>query len=87
MAPGPRGIAANTVARRTITTDFCGGMVRDSPEINKRIAEMTALGRAGVPDDIGPIIASLARPQKPSGLPTSTLKSLEACFSEMIRAT
>jgi NAD(P)-dependent dehydrogenase (short-subunit alcohol dehydrogenase family) len=34
-------------------------MVRDNPEINKRVAEMTALGRAGVPDDIGPMIATL----------------------------
>jgi hypothetical protein len=40
-------------------------MVRDNPEINKRVAEMTALGGAGVPDDIGPMIASLAHPQKP----------------------
>jgi NAD(P)-dependent dehydrogenase (short-subunit alcohol dehydrogenase family) len=35
------------------------GMVRDSPEINKRVADMTALGRAGVPDDVGPMIAAL----------------------------
>jgi NAD(P)-dependent dehydrogenase (short-subunit alcohol dehydrogenase family) len=34
-------------------------MVRDNPEINKRVAEMTALGRAGLPDDIGPMIAAL----------------------------
>jgi hypothetical protein len=40
-------------------------MVRDNPEINKRVAEMTALGGTGVPDDIGPMSASLARPQKP----------------------
>jgi NAD(P)-dependent dehydrogenase (short-subunit alcohol dehydrogenase family) len=56
---GPRGIAANTVAPGAIQTDFSGGMVRDNPEINKRVADMTALGRAGVPDDIGPMIASL----------------------------
>lgn len=34
-------------------------MVRDNPEINKRVADMTALGRAGVPDDSGPMIADL----------------------------
>jgi len=34
-------------------------MVRDNPEVNKRVAEMTALGRVGLPDDIGPMIASL----------------------------
>jgi NAD(P)-dependent dehydrogenase (short-subunit alcohol dehydrogenase family) len=36
-----------------------GGIVRDNPVVNKRVAEATALGRAGVPDDIGPMIASL----------------------------
>jgi NAD(P)-dependent dehydrogenase (short-subunit alcohol dehydrogenase family) len=56
---GPRGIAVNTVAPGAIATDFSGGMVRDNPEINKRVAEMTALGRVGQPDDIGPMIASL----------------------------
>jgi NAD(P)-dependent dehydrogenase (short-subunit alcohol dehydrogenase family) len=34
-------------------------MVRDNPEITKRVADMTALGRVGQPDDIGPMIASL----------------------------
>lgn len=56
---GPRWITANVVAPGAIQTDFSGGMVRDNPEINKRVAEMTALGRAGVPDDIGPMIAAL----------------------------
>jgi NAD(P)-dependent dehydrogenase (short-subunit alcohol dehydrogenase family) len=56
---GSRGIAVNTVAPGAIETDFSGGMVRDNPEINKRVAEMTALRRAGRPDDIGPMIAAL----------------------------
>ncbi|MFM0300461.1 SDR family oxidoreductase [Paraburkholderia sediminicola] len=56
---GPRRIAVNTVAPGAVATDFSGGMVRDNPEINKRVAEVTALGRAGLPDDIGPMIASL----------------------------
>jgi len=56
---GPRGIAVNTVAPGAIATDFSGGMVRDNPEINKQVANMTALGRVGLPDDIGPMIASL----------------------------
>lgn len=34
-------------------------MVRDNPEVNKRVAEMTWLGRVGLPDDIGPMIAAL----------------------------
>ncbi len=56
---GPRGIAVNAVAPGAIATDFSGGMVRDNPDMNKRVADMTALGRAGLPDDIGPMIASL----------------------------
>jgi NAD(P)-dependent dehydrogenase (short-subunit alcohol dehydrogenase family) len=56
---GPRGITVNVVAPGAIQTDFSGGMVRDNPEVNKRVAEMTALARAGVPDDIGPMIAAL----------------------------
>lgn len=56
---GPRRITANVVAPGAIQTDFSGGMVRDNPEVNKRVSEMTALGRPGVPDDIGPMIASL----------------------------
>jgi NAD(P)-dependent dehydrogenase (short-subunit alcohol dehydrogenase family) len=56
---GPRRIAVNVVAPGAVATDFSGGIVRDNPEVNKHIAEMTALGRAGLPEDIGPMIASL----------------------------
>lgn len=59
---GPRGIAVNTVAPGAVATDFSGGIVRDNPEVNRHIAEMTALGRAGKPDDLGPMIASLLSP-------------------------
>ncbi|MBU1332991.1 MAG: SDR family oxidoreductase [Gammaproteobacteria bacterium] len=56
---GSRGIAVNTVAPGAIETDFLGGAVRDMPDLNQVFAQMTALGRVGVPDDIGPMIASL----------------------------
>lgn len=56
---GARGIAVNAVAPGAIETDFGGGRVRDNEELNQQISAMTALGRAGVPDDIGPMIASL----------------------------
>src|SRR6516164_7422814 len=56
---GPRGITVNAVAPGAIATDFSGGIVRDNPAVNKVVAGMTALGRVGVPDDIGPVIASL----------------------------
>jgi NAD(P)-dependent dehydrogenase (short-subunit alcohol dehydrogenase family) len=56
---GPRGIAVNTVAPGAVATDFSGGMVRDTPEVAKRISDMTALGRVGLPDDLGAMISSL----------------------------
>ena len=56
---GGRGIAVNTVAPGAIGTDFGGGSVRDNSEVKGLFAGMTALGRAGVPDDIGPVIAGL----------------------------
>ncbi|RWM18273.1 MAG: SDR family oxidoreductase [Mesorhizobium sp.] len=56
---GARGIAVNTVAPGAIETDFLGGAVRDMPDLNKVFADMTALGRVGMPDDIGPMIAGL----------------------------
>jgi NAD(P)-dependent dehydrogenase (short-subunit alcohol dehydrogenase family) len=56
---GARGIAVNVVAPGAIETDFGGGLVRDNPEVNKFISGQTALGRVGVPDDIGGVIASL----------------------------
>jgi len=56
---GPRRITANVVAPGPIQTDFSGGMVRDNPEVNKMVSAMTALGRPGLPDDVGPMIAGL----------------------------
>ncbi|QWA12180.1 SDR family oxidoreductase [Sodalis ligni] len=56
---GSRRIAVNTVAPGAIETDFLGGAVRDTPEYNRFFAGMTALGRVGVADDIGPMIAGL----------------------------
>jgi NAD(P)-dependent dehydrogenase (short-subunit alcohol dehydrogenase family) len=56
---GSRQIAVNTVAPGAIETDFGGGAVRDNSEINSFFASQTALGRVGIPDDIGGAIASL----------------------------
>lgn len=58
---GGRGITVNTVAPGAIETDFGGGLVRDNADVNAQFAAMTALGRVGVPDDIGPMVASLLR--------------------------
>jgi NAD(P)-dependent dehydrogenase (short-subunit alcohol dehydrogenase family) len=56
---GPRRIRANVVAPGAIQTDFNGGTVRDNPEVNRRIGELTALGRPGLPEDIGGVVAFL----------------------------
>jgi NAD(P)-dependent dehydrogenase (short-subunit alcohol dehydrogenase family) len=56
---GPRRIAVNVVAPGAIETDFGGGQVRDDVELNQAIAAQTALGRVGLPDDIGGAVAAL----------------------------
>lgn len=56
---GARKIRANVVAPGAIETDFGGGRTRDNKEINAHIASLTALGRVGLPDDIGGVVAFL----------------------------
>jgi NAD(P)-dependent dehydrogenase (short-subunit alcohol dehydrogenase family) len=56
---GHRKIRVNVVAPGAIETDFGGGRVRDNKEINQQIASLTALGRVGVPEDIGGVVAFL----------------------------
>ena len=56
---GARRITANTLAPGAIATDFGGGRTRDNKEINANISGMTALGRVGLPDDIGALAAAM----------------------------
>jgi NAD(P)-dependent dehydrogenase (short-subunit alcohol dehydrogenase family) len=56
---GHRRIAVNAIAPGAIETDFGGGRVRDNPELNKQIAANTAMGRVGLPDDVGGAITAL----------------------------
>jgi NAD(P)-dependent dehydrogenase (short-subunit alcohol dehydrogenase family) len=56
---GFRGIAVNVIAPGAIETDFGGGVVRDNADVNKHIASITALGRVGLPNDIGGVVAFL----------------------------
>lgn len=60
---GPRKIRVNVVAPGAIETDFGGGRVRDNKDINDQIASLTALGRVGLPDDIGGVVAFLCTPE------------------------
>ncbi|MCG2794089.1 MAG: SDR family oxidoreductase [Weeksellaceae bacterium] len=55
----PRGISSNVVAPGAIATDFGGGQTRDNKEVNERLSDLTALGRVGLPDDIGGVVAFL----------------------------
>ena len=56
---GSRKIRVNVVAPGAIETDFGGGVVRDNEQMNQQIASVTALGRVGLPDDIGGVVAFL----------------------------
>lgn len=56
---GARGISVNILAPGAIETDFGGGVVRDNKEVNAFIASQTALGRVGLPEDIGKAVSML----------------------------
>lgn len=56
---GPRKITVNVVAPGAIETDFGGGVIRDNEQYNKNVANVTALGRVGLPEDIGGVVAFL----------------------------
>lgn len=56
---GQRGIRSNIIAPGAIETDFGGGAARDNAEVNSFISSVTALGRVGLPDDIGGVVAFL----------------------------
>ncbi|WP_369789409.1 SDR family NAD(P)-dependent oxidoreductase [Rouxiella sp. WC2420] len=60
---GVRGIVVNILAPGAIETDFGGGTVRDNQQVNQYVANNTALGRVGLPDDIGGMIAMLLSEQ------------------------
>lgn len=56
---GARKIKVNAVAPGAIETDFGGGRTRDDKNVNAMVSNNTALGRAGLPDDIGGVVAFL----------------------------
>ncbi|ASK29611.1 short-chain dehydrogenase [Chryseobacterium sp. T16E-39] len=56
---GARKIKANVVAPGAIETDFGGGRTRDNKEVNTLVSNITALGRAGLPEDVGGVVAFL----------------------------
>ncbi|MEW2547102.1 SDR family oxidoreductase [Streptomyces sp. NPDC047002] len=60
---GDRGITANAVAPGPIATDFAGGSVRDDEATRSALDKLTALGRVGVAEDIGGVVAALLDPR------------------------
>lgn len=62
-SPEHHGQIVGLIAPGAIETDFSGGLVRDNAEVNKMVASMTALGRAGLPNDVGGAVAMLLAPE------------------------
>jgi NAD(P)-dependent dehydrogenase (short-subunit alcohol dehydrogenase family) len=56
---GPRRIRANVVAPGAIETDFTREAFEQYPDAKEFLASQTALGRVGLPDDIGGVVAFL----------------------------
>ncbi|AJY73916.1 SDR family oxidoreductase [Paenibacillus beijingensis] len=56
---GPRGITVNAVLPGMVRTDMNADFL-DSPEAQKLLADMVALGRMGEPSDIADVVAFLA---------------------------
>lgn len=56
---GPRKINANVVAPGIIDTDFTSSAFAEHPGLREYLSTQIALGRVGVPDDIGGVVAFL----------------------------
>lgn len=56
---GERRIRVNSIAPGAIATDFGGGVVRDDETVNAWVAQGIALGRVGLPDDVGTAVAAI----------------------------
>ena len=56
---GPRGISVNVVAPGPVETDFGGGRIRSNPDLKAALSAQAAMGRTGVAEDIGPLVASV----------------------------
>ncbi|MFV0480445.1 MAG: SDR family NAD(P)-dependent oxidoreductase [Campylobacteraceae bacterium] len=54
-----RQIRVNVVAPGAVETDIGGGVIRDNKEVNAYMASLAALGRVGLPDDLGSAISAL----------------------------
>jgi NAD(P)-dependent dehydrogenase (short-subunit alcohol dehydrogenase family) len=60
---GPRGITVNAVAPGGLDDDFNAPLFRAMPPAKEYITSNTAVGRIGLPNDIGGVIAFLCSPE------------------------
>jgi NAD(P)-dependent dehydrogenase (short-subunit alcohol dehydrogenase family) len=56
---GDRGITANVVAVGAVPTDFGNGNLRNNPDLQKAMIDLSALKRLATPEDVGAAIAGL----------------------------
>jgi NAD(P)-dependent dehydrogenase (short-subunit alcohol dehydrogenase family) len=56
---GARGIRSNVVAPGPIETDFNDAAIRNNPQMKGFLSSITALGRVGVAEDVGGVVAFL----------------------------
>lgn len=56
---GARQIKANVVAPGPIETDFNNATIRNNPQLKTMLSNVTPLGRVGVAEDIGGVVAFL----------------------------
>ena len=57
---GERQITANTIAPGAINTDLNRDALENNPQLEEMLSSVTALGRVGVAEDIGGVVAFLA---------------------------
>jgi NAD(P)-dependent dehydrogenase (short-subunit alcohol dehydrogenase family) len=60
---GSKGITANVLAPGPVETDFNNAAIRSNPVLKERLSSLSPLGRVGVADDIGPVVAFLCSPE------------------------
>ena len=56
---GLRNITVNTIAPGATATDFSGGLLRDSEQVQATVSSLTALSRHGLAEDVSGAIAAL----------------------------
>ncbi|HEU4472854.1 MAG TPA: SDR family oxidoreductase [Flavisolibacter sp.] len=56
---GGRGIRCNVIAPGPVETDFNSAAIRSNPQMKERLGSLSPLGRVGMADDIGGVVAFL----------------------------